>query len=70
MNINFVRQAADYVLEHLQDTPTIGLILGSGLGGIATHIEQAVKIPYAEIPHFAVSTAPGHAGCFVAGRLG
>ncbi len=70
MNINFVRQAADYVLERLQDTPTIGLILGSGLGGIATHIEQAVKIPYADIPHFAVSTAPGHAGCFVAGRLG
>ena len=38
MNANFVRQAADYVLEHLKETPTIGLILGSGLGGIAARI--------------------------------
>lgn len=50
-------------------TPKIGLILGSGLGELADQIENAVRIPYGDIPHFPVSTVPGHAGQLVIGTL-
>ncbi len=46
-----------------------GLILGSGLGALADRVEAATRIPYAEIAGFPVSTAPGHAGQLVIGRL-
>lgn len=46
-----------------------GLILGSGLGELADEIEQAIVIPYEEIPHFPVSTVVGHAGQLVYGEL-
>ncbi|WP_248925346.1 purine-nucleoside phosphorylase [Paenibacillus hamazuiensis] len=49
--------------------PSIGLILGSGLGDLADHVENAVKISYDEVPHFPVSTVEGHAGQFVVGTL-
>lgn len=49
--------------------PRIGIILGTGLGGLAGEIEDAVRIPYAEIPNFPVSTAPSHAGRLVCGKL-
>jgi purine-nucleoside phosphorylase len=50
-------------------TPKVGLILGSGLGDLADRIENPVVIPYSEIPHFPVSTVPGHAGVLVVGTL-
>jgi purine-nucleoside phosphorylase len=46
-----------------------GLILGSGLSSIAEHVEDAVRVPYADLPDFPVSTVEGHAGNFVVGRL-
>jgi purine-nucleoside phosphorylase len=49
--------------------PTVGLVLGSGLGGFADRLEDAVRIEYADIPHFPVSTIVGHAGRLVVGRL-
>jgi len=48
--------------------PQIGLILGSGLGDYADTLEDAIKIPYAEIPHFPQSTVEGHVGQFVLGK--
>lgn len=45
------------------------IILGSGLGPLASEVQNPTIVPYAEIPHFAVSTAPGHAGQFVIGEL-
>lgn len=50
-------------------TPRVGIILGSGLGGISGLIEGAVSIPYEQIPHFARSTAQGHSGHLVCGDL-
>lgn len=50
-------------------TPAIALILGSGLGDIATELRDATAIPYTEIPHFAHSTVPGHAGRLLLGML-
>jgi len=50
-------------------TPVIALILGSGLGDIATELHDARSIPYTEIPHFAHSTVPGHAGRLLLGMF-
>ncbi|HET6610629.1 MAG TPA: purine-nucleoside phosphorylase, partial [Kofleriaceae bacterium] len=49
--------------------PTLGLILGSGLGGFAERLEDAVAIPYEDIPGFPVSTVVGHAGRLVIGSI-
>lgn len=49
--------------------PEILLILGSGLGALGDEVEQAVYVPYDEVPHMKHSTAPGHKGRFVFGRL-
>ena len=49
--------------------PRVALILGSGLGALAQQIEDAVSIPYAELPGFPRSTVVGHAGELVLGRL-
>lgn len=65
-----VDTAVAYLRQHLPFTPDLALVLGSGLGGLADEIENAVTIPYRDVPGFPVSTAPGHAGQFVAGQLG
>ena len=49
--------------------PSVGLILGSGLGLLAQRIQSATVIPYSEIPGFPESSVPGHAGNFVLGQL-
>ncbi|WP_165246775.1 purine-nucleoside phosphorylase [Adlercreutzia sp. ZJ141] len=50
-------------------TPRIGIILGSGLNPFADSIADAVRIPFAEVPHMKVSTANGHVGQFVCGNV-
>ncbi len=49
--------------------PEIGLVLGSGLGGLADDLEDSVAIPFAELPGWPAATAPGHAGRLLLGRL-
>ena len=51
------------------DGVELGLILGSGLGPLADEVEDAVGVPFSEVPGMPASTAPGHAGRFVLGRL-
>jgi len=63
-------QAADAVRSHWPHAaPRVGLILGTGLGGLADEISQEARIPYSEIPHFQESTAPSHTGQLVCGSL-
>lgn len=50
--------------------PLVAIVLGSGLGGFADEMTEAVRIGYKEIPHFAASTAVGHAGQLVLGNIG
>lgn len=50
--------------------PEIGIVLGSGLGGLADGLESPVSIPFAELPGWPAATAPGHAGLLVLGHLG
>ena len=63
--------AADYIRQQTGGyAPVVGIVLGSGLGRLADRIEQPVVIPYRDIPGFPVSTAVGHKGNFIIGRLG
>ena len=64
-----VNAAAAAVRRHTRHQPTIGLVLGSGLSGLANEIEDADVIPYDQIPSWPVSTVPGHSGRLVIGRL-
>jgi purine-nucleoside phosphorylase len=64
-----IREAAALIKEKSTIQPRIGLILGSGLGGLASEVENAVTIPYHQIPHFPASTVIGHAGQLVIGTL-
>lgn len=64
-----IGQAVRMIQDRSPVRPRIGLILGSGLGILAEEIEEAVTLPYEEIPHFPVSTVEGHAGRLVLGRL-
>src|SRR6267142_4759970 len=70
MNDQFqlAESAAQVVLSRTAFRPHIGLVLGSGLGGFADSLSDAVYIPYADIPVFPRSTAIGHAGQMVIGN--
>ena len=61
--------AARTIRARLSIQPRIAIVLGSGLGGFAEDFDEAVRIPYEEIPGFARSTAEGHAGQLVAGKV-
>lgn len=61
--------AAKFILKKTKLRPKIALVLGSGLGAFANEFAGAVKIPYAKIPHFPRSTAIGHAGQLVLGKV-
>lgn len=63
-------QAAEYIRSRTSLMPQIALILGSGLGPFADGIADAVKISYADIPHFPRPSAQGHAGKLVIGKVG
>ena len=66
----YFKVSADFLRSRLGDfAPELGLILGTGLGGLAAQIEDPVEVPYKDIPNFLVSTAPDHAGKFIFGTL-
>jgi purine-nucleoside phosphorylase len=64
-----IEEAAASIRKRSPATPRIGIILGTGLGGLAAQIESSVAIPYGDIPHFPVSTVESHAGQLVCGKL-
>lgn len=64
-----LQEAVAFIEPKLAEKPTIGLVLGSGLGVLADEIENPVVIPYHEIPGFTVSTVVGHKGQLVIGKL-
>jgi purine-nucleoside phosphorylase len=64
-------EAARYISAKAQGrAPRVAVVLGSGLGGVADAVEDAVEIPYEEIPHFVHSTVEGHAGKLIIGNCG
>jgi purine-nucleoside phosphorylase len=65
-----VQEAAGLVRQRTELRPDIGIVLGTGLGGLAAEIEVETAIPYEEIPGFPLSTVESHAGRLLLGRLG
>ena len=61
--------AADAIRVLHSEKPTLGIILGSGLGNFANHVESATTIPYADIPGWPISTVAGHSGKLVLGTI-
>ncbi|MFX3633550.1 MAG: purine-nucleoside phosphorylase [Candidatus Pristimantibacillus sp.] len=64
-----INAAAAYIADQTELKPEIGLIMGSGLGVLGDHLEDAITIQYDTIPHFPVSTVEGHAGELLIGTL-
>ncbi|MDI3472431.1 MAG: purine-nucleoside phosphorylase [Thermotogaceae bacterium] len=64
-----VKRATAYIEERIKAKPKFAVVLGSGLGGIADTIQEPVVVKYSEIPGFPVSTAPGHKGELIFGKI-
>lgn len=64
-----IDEVADVVRKQISNKPAVGLILGSGLNGLADSIQNPVRIPYSSLPNFPTSTVHGHVGQFVIGEL-
>lgn len=64
-----IEEAVAAIRAHSGLVPSIGLILGSGLGELFAAVEEAVAVPYGGVPHLAPSTVPGHIGRFLLGYL-
>ncbi|MGQ9510355.1 MAG: purine-nucleoside phosphorylase [Thermaceae bacterium] len=64
-----IQEAVEAIRSRTDAVPEVAVVLGSGLGPLADEVEKEAEIPYAEIPHFPRSTAPGHKGQLVFGRL-
>jgi purine-nucleoside phosphorylase len=62
-------EAADFIRSKTSHQPRIALVLGSGLGAFADDLDERVTLPYSTIPHFPVSSAVGHAGNLVIGKI-
>jgi len=63
-------RAARFILSKTKLRPRVALVLGSGLGAFADEFANAIRIPYKKIPHYPQSTAIGHAGQLVIGKVG
>lgn len=69
--IQKIKESAEFIKGKIGDRqPVVGIVLGSGLGRLAEHIEDAVVIPFIDIPHFPLQTAIGHKGNMIIGNLG
>jgi purine-nucleoside phosphorylase len=65
-----IQEAARHIQDCTPLRPTIAVVLGSGLGGFADELTDRVDLPYSEIPGWPASTAIGHAGKLIIGKLG
>src|SRR6056297_909469 len=65
-----IQDACEFIRGQFDETPRVGIILGTGLGGLVGDIDVSATISYGDIPHFPTSTATSHAGRLVCGTLG
>lgn len=65
-----IQEATAFLRDRTDLTPEVGLILGTGLGGLADSIEAVARVPYGDVPHFVNSTVQSHHGQLVFGTLG
>lgn len=69
MRFEQIQATVEFLKQKGIDTPVIGIILGTGLGNLTTHIEKEIEMEYIDIPHFPVSTVEFHKGKLVYGNL-
>lgn len=67
--IEQISEAAEFIKERTDLKPDIGVILGTGLGGLSENLDQTDEIPYSDIPHFPISTVESHHGKLLFGHL-
>ena len=65
-----INLTANYIKAKISNLPNIAIILGTGLGALVNHIEEAEYISYSDIPNFPLSTVEGHSGNLIFGYLG
>lgn len=68
--LNRIKQTVEFINARISFTPEVGIILGTGLGGLVNEISDKKELPYTEIPNFPVSTVKGHSGKLIFGILG
>ena len=68
--LKLIKETSDYITNTTGFKPEIGIILGTGLGGLANEIETKHILEYGTIPNFPVSTVQGHSGTLILGVLG
>jgi purine-nucleoside phosphorylase len=68
--LEMVNETVSWIKKNTSVIPEVGIILGTGLGGLAKEIEIVDSIAYDKIPHFPVSTVEGHSGRLIFGKLG
>lgn len=64
-----IKESAQFLEQRIKSRPTVGIVLGSGIGGIVKDINIEIEIPYKEIPNFPESTVAGHKGTLIFGTL-
>lgn len=64
-----ISETTEFIQHKAKTRPRVGIVLGTGLGGLSEEIEQETSIPYQEIPNFPVSTVSGHEGALIFGTL-
>ncbi len=65
-----IDEAIQVIRQYTDLEPTVGIVLGTGLGDLANEIQKVAEIPYQDIPHFPLSTVETHAGKLIFGQLG
>ena len=68
--LKMIDEATDFIKGKIKIKPEVGIILGTGLGGLANEIEKEIVLSYSEIPHFPISTVETHEGKLLIGKLG
>lgn len=67
--LSHLQETVEYIQSICKEKPLIGIVLGSGLGNLASEIVVEKEIPYQDIPHFPISTVKGHCGKLLFGLL-
>src|ERR1051326_6161092 len=70
MSLEQIKATSEFIKKKISFTPEIGIILGTGLGGLVKEIEIAHTISYEKIPNMPVSTVEGYSGKLIFGNLG
>lgn len=64
-----IKQTVDFIKSKISETPKIGIVLGTGLGGLTKEIKDQISLKYEDIPNFPVSTVSGHKGNLIFGKI-